>query len=456
LNVKRVKMAGIDRRRGVHRRPGPGRGLRALPGLLGTGMILLLGLAPGLAGQQSMTLDEAIQRALQRSPQMAQARQQLNNAGWSQRAALGAFLPSVSTNSAMSIRSANQLDPNTGELVAGSADSYSAGINANLNIFDGLSRWRERQGAGAEMDAAQASMVDQEYDVVLQTQTAFFQALRQDELVAVAQARVDQAGQSLELARTRANLRVATISDTLRARLELVNARQQLLQSEAAMRTARVNLGRRVGVEGPVLPVVPESLDPAPLSISEEDLLTEAVMQAPSVLAAEAQQASARASAQASRSSYFPSLSMSTGYNWNNQNASFAGGRTSWRWALSASLPIFNGFTREAQVARASESLRVAEVQARDARLGARAEATAALETHRTAQLAIAIAQEAVALAQEDLRVVRERYEQGVARIFDVVESQIALDQARVDLVGARFDYVIARAELEAIVGREL
>jgi outer membrane protein TolC len=44
----------------------------------------------------------------------------------------------------------------------------------------------------------------------------------------------------------------------------------------------------------------------------------------------------------------------------------------------------------------------------------------------------------------------------GVARIFDVVQSQIALDQARVDLVGARYDYVLARAELEAVVGREL
>lgn len=423
---------------------------------LGAGLTGLVLAVPGLGAQETMTLDQAIERALQRSPQMAQARQQVTNAGWSQRTALGAFLPSISTNSGMSIRSANQLDPNTGELVAGSADSYSAGINANLDVFDGLSRWRDRQSAGAEMDAAEAGLVDQEYNVVLQTQTAFFQALRQDELVAVAESRVTQANQSLELARTRANLRVATVSDTLRARLELVNARQQLLQAQANMRTARVNLGRQVGIEGPVLPRPPESLDPAPLSLSEEEILTEAVMRAPSVLAAEAQQASARASAQASKSTYFPSLSMSTGYNWNNQDASFTGGRTSWRWGLSASLPLFNGFNREAQVARASESLRVAEVQARDARLGARAEATAALETHRTAELAIAIAREAVALAQEDLRVVRERYQQGVARIFDVVESQIALDQARVDLVGARYDYVLARAELEAIVGREL
>jgi outer membrane protein TolC len=37
-----------------------------------------------------------------------------------------------------------------------------------------------------------------------------------------------------------------------------------------------------------------------------------------------------------------------------------------------------------------------------------------------------------------------------------VVTSQIALDQARVNLVGSRYDYVTAKSQLEAILGREL
>ena len=51
---------------------------------------------------------------------------------------------------------------------------------------------------------------------------------------------------------------------------------------------------------------------------------------------------------------------------------------------------------------------------------------------------------------------VRERYRVGVATVLDVVTSQISLDQARVNLVVARYDYVMARAELEAILGMEL
>lgn len=423
---------------------------------LGTVILAVMLGAGDLRAQETITLDDAIQRAMERSPAMAQARQQVENAGWTRTTTLGAFLPSISTNTGMSIRSANQLDPNTGELVSGSADSYSAGISASYEVFSGLNRIRERQGASAELDAAEARMVDQRFNVIFQTQTAFFDALRQAELVSVAEARVTTARQSLDLTRTRAELRVATISDTLRARLELVNARQALLQAEANMRTARVNLGRQVGVDGPVQPIAPENLEPAPLSLTEEEIRNEAVSRSPSVIAAQASARSAQATAQASRSTYLPSIRMNTGYNWNNQQASFSGGRTAWNWGISASLPLFNGFNREAQVGRASQALRVARIQEDDARLGALAEVTAALEAERTAQLGIEIAQEAVALAQEDLRVLQARYEQGVARIFDVVQSQVSLDQARVDLVGARFDYLLARAQLEAIVGREL
>lgn len=72
------------------------------------------------------------------------------------------------------------------------------------------------------------------------------------------------------------------------------------------------------------------------------------------------------------------------------------------------------------------------------------------------AEEAIAIAREAVTVAEEDLRVVQQRYELGVATILEVITSQVALDEAAAGLVTARYDYLLAKAELEAILGREL
>jgi outer membrane protein TolC len=86
----------------------------------------------------------------------------------------------------------------------------------------------------------------------------------------------------------------------------------------------------------------------------------------------------------------------------------------------------------------------------------AREQADAALHNLLTARQAILIAEDAAFVAAEDLRVVRERYAVGVATILDILVSQSAADQANTDVITTRYDYILARAELEAILGREL
>ena len=72
------------------------------------------------------------------------------------------------------------------------------------------------------------------------------------------------------------------------------------------------------------------------------------------------------------------------------------------------------------------------------------------------ARLRIRITGTSVAAAAEDLRVVNERYRVGAATILDVLNSQEALAQAEVDVVNARFDYLNARAQIAALIGRPL
>jgi outer membrane protein TolC len=61
-----------------------------------------------------------------------------------------------------------------------------------------------------------------------------------------------------------------------------------------------------------------------------------------------------------------------------------------------------------------------------------------------------------VAVAEEDLRVQQDRYRLGASTSVDQIQSQQSLVQAETDLVTARFDYQIARAELESLLGRDL
>ena len=414
-----------------------------------------------LAAQQTtagvtLSLDQAVERAMSRSPALAQATQSVDNAATGRRTAYGSFLPSLSASSSASLRSANRFDPATDRIVSGSSDSYSAGLSAGYDLFTGGKRFADLERSGADLNAAEARREEQRFAVTLQTKQLFFAALRQSELLEVAGSRLRQAEESMAMTRRQAAVGMATASDTLRARLEMVNARQAVLQAETSTRAARFALGRQVGEQQPVTPAAPEGLEPTPLPLSDDEVLALAEESSPSVRAARAATGAAGAAYSSARTAYLPTLRVSSGYSWANENASFGGGNTSWSRGLSGSYPIFNGFQREATISRADQTRAVARLQEEDARLAARMEADGALHTLATATAAIEIAQEAVAVADEDLRVVRERYRVGVATVLDVVTSQIALDQARVNLVGSRYDYVTARAELEAILGRTL
>src|SRR5262249_30226241 len=123
---------------------------------------------------------------------------------------------------------------------------------------------------------------------------------------------------------------------------------------------------------------------------------------------------------------------------------------------LSMSLPVFNQLQREAQGAQASVAEANAEASLRDAILGARAGLAQALGTYRTARQRIDSQAATVAAAEEDLRVQSQRYSIGGSTHLDVLTSETQLQQARSDLIRARFDLRVARAQIEAIVGRAL
>jgi outer membrane protein len=118
--------------------------------------------------------------------------------------------------------------------------------------------------------------------------------------------------------------------------------------------------------------------------------------------------------------------------------------------------PLFNNFNREDQIVRARVAEDNAAAQLRDARLAAQQNIIQQLGALRTAEERIRIQQASVLAAQEDLRVQQQRYALGASTLLDLLTSQSQLNQARAALIQARQDYRIARAQIEAIIGRDL
>jgi outer membrane protein TolC len=98
----------------------------------------------------------------------------------------------------------------------------------------------------------------------------------------------------------------------------------------------------------------------------------------------------------------------------------------------------------------------VAEASASEARRAVQADLAMRLAELDAAKTRIEITRTSVVAAREDLRVQQERYRLGASTIVDLLTSQEALNQAEVDVVNARFDYLRSKAQLEALIGRTL
>jgi outer membrane protein len=126
------------------------------------------------------------------------------------------------------------------------------------------------------------------------------------------------------------------------------------------------------------------------------------------------------------------------------------------RLAFSLSYPVFNNFVREEGVVRAKVAEVNAQASFRDAQLAAVQLLTQNIGAIRGASQRVAIQVASVAAAEEDVRVQQQRYNIGASVLLDLITSQAALATAEQALIQARYDYRIARAQLEALIGRDL
>jgi outer membrane protein len=107
-------------------------------------------------------------------------------------------------------------------------------------------------------------------------------------------------------------------------------------------------------------------------------------------------------------------------------------------------------------VVRADVALQNADAALRDAKLLARQNFVQYWGALRTAQQQVSIQTASVAAAEEDLRVQKQRYELGASTLLDVLTSEANVIQARSALIQARYNYRVAKAQIEALVGRDL
>lgn len=422
-------------------------------------------LAAPLGAQQTVpkavTLSDALKLSEQVQPTVIAASGQVRSTEARVRAAKGAFLPtlSASSNGSRSFSEGpSRIDPVTQEVISGNSTSQSVsfGANTGVTLFDGFRRNNDLRTARANQDAADASLVDAKFQNALTTTNAFFDALSAQQTLRVREASVRRAEEQLKVSVAKLQTGSATRSDSLRSLVQLGNARLQALQAQTTLATSEANLGRLVGSVDRVAAVDDSALYRAVGTIDTTGLRAAASSSSPRVRNLDASVNAARASYSSSKAGYWPSLSLSAGTSWNGSKSNDYALRQSRNLGLSLSWQLFNGFSREQGIAQAAVALDNAEANAAEARRQVQASLTQRLAELNAAREQVSISSTSVQAATEDVRVITERYKLGVATIVDVLTSQESLTQAEIDAVTARFTYLRAKSQIEALIGRSL
>jgi outer membrane protein TolC len=400
-----------------------------------------------------VTLSDALRRSARLDPDYVRALGRIDNAEWGRRAAMLAFvLPSVEVGldeTKYSQAFFNPADPATptSTLVVGRA-------TATYEVFS-LRKFAELGRTRAELASAEAGELEQRFQAALETESGYYDVLVNQELNRVADERVARARQGLTVARARVSSGAAVPTDSLQLVLELTRAQVEVLRQRNALRTARLELGRRVGVAGPV-DAAPLDTAPAPaLPITLADALRSALEQGPQYQAARANERAAEATLKSQRSDYLPTLSIG-GLHQRYDTRIFPGAANISSVTFSVSFPIWNDGQRELAATQARVDRDVARAIRRDLEGAVRRDVTRAYDGYEALRAAVGLARVGVNVARETYQMQELRYRAGAGTILDFLDAQVNLAQSEAELVQVRYQTRLALAGLEAILGRRL
>lgn len=462
-----------------------------------------------------LTLEEAVRIATRNNPTHQQTLTARSRAGASLRSAYGALLPNVSTSFGSQYREGR---PQffAGQQFGSASDVLSSSADLNVSMSLSGSALMAPRAGRASLEAAEAeitsseqtlrSTVIQQYLTVLQSQS---RAVMQETLLVSSQAQLD-------LARARAQVGAANQLDVRRAEVAVGQQQVALLQARNLVEVEKLRLFQQMGVPQPPNVQLTTQFPVSEPSLQLDNLLAMARGGNPTLNALRSRERSADVNVAQARSSYFPTLSLNTGVGGFSQQLRDIDGqvaeaqlstaarrgncfttdsirrgaglssissqcqgiaftpadeqlirtanetfpfdmrRDPITFTATLSLPIFNGFQREANIQEATAARRDAQHRVRDQELRLTADVTAAHLNLRTAYQTVQLQETNAQAARTALALAEERFRVGATSFIEVTQARSEFERAESDRINAVYDFHKAFATLESAVGRTL
>lgn len=402
---------------------------------------------------QALSLEDCLAIARQYNPVLAASREKVNELVADYQAARSKFLPRLTLISYYQRIDPDRLSP------GGAATSQNlfgreglTSLTGKQLIFDGLKTYYNTQAATLGKKAQQQEVARTAEEVAFQVTEAFYRLLEAKEDAEVAAEARRERQDFLDLTEAFFKAGKITRVDAFKARSQVLEAEQGLVEANNAVRLAKEILARTLGLETraplDIRGRLPQEFVPA---TDFNSLWQRAEDTNPELKRLKLELAQGQALIKAARGGYFPEVSLqgATGV----RHRDVGGTREEWLGGVFLEFPFFEGGLTRAQVAKASSQYRQLLDRQRDRLDALRVDLMAGWKTQEDARQGVAASRQNVAASEEAYQSALALYRVGKATGLDVLTAEVELTRARLSLIRYQVAYEIGRARVKQIIG---
>ena len=418
-------------------------------------LIALMGPVPVLAD----TIEAALVRAYQTNPQLNAQRAQVRVTDENVPQALSGYRPKVAITASAGVQYTDNLTTAGGTSTvlvrshtSGTNAPRSAGLTVSQTLFNGQQTANRTRAAESQVSGAREALRALEQTVLFNAATIYMDFLRDSANVEVQRSNVRVLEQTLKQTKDRFNVGEVTRTDVAQSEAQLAAGKTQLLTAESTLTTTRANFRRIIGSDpvalapgSPVDRFLPRTLASA---------IELALIENPNVTSAMFGVDISYLQVKVSEGALFPTVTFQASATQNYEQTiisqrSFVGAAVA-----QMSVPIYQGGAEYSLIRQSKETLAQQRLALEQTRDQARANVVQAWGQLEAGKAQVQSAQAQVTASEIALNGVREEAKAGQRTTLDVLNAQQALVNARVALITAQHDRVVASYSVLNAVGR--
>ncbi|MCK4656420.1 MAG: TolC family protein [candidate division Zixibacteria bacterium] len=445
-------------------------------------VVLLLTSSEILSGEpKRITLDEAVRIALRENYELRSSYYDLNARRWGLRNAVTQFFPRVTFSTVFTrvdettfrnqnapIEFIRQLYPDL-NIPLIPRNSYSSDVTVTQPIYNGGSLWANLSAARSGRNASVHAYSEAKLSTILETKRAFFDVLRSEDLLDVWRKSVGLAEKYLESALHKRSLGMISNADVLRWKLQLAENRTGLIEAENSVVIASVAFSKTIGAELDAEfeldhlseDQIERTVETVGLGLDDDfdrqetRWKEEALANSPALKSVQAASSVERALYRQKYSLFQPSVNFNYRYMWQADDDLRLDGLETWRASVILSFPLFSSLGDYTSLKEARDDLLSAEASEREFERTVLLQVVSTASKLRSALRQVDAAGISRDLARENAKIVEDKFGQGLIDNLNLIDAQVAQTTAEARYVSAIYDFLIAQAEIDKLLGRQ-